>query len=773
VTHRPSHPPHPPHARPRRRRLGVVATGAAGLLAAAIAIPAATTASGQPGPELIVNGDFAETAITPWWGTENITPEVVDGRLCAEVPGGTANAYDVIVGQDELPITEGETYELLYTATTSEPVTVRTSVQMAVDPYTPQLTALDELTPTADEPLSHIFTATADVDAAQLVFNLGGGEEPYTFCLDDVSLRGGAEQPPFDPETGSPVRVNQAGYLTDGPKSGTFVTEATEPQEWTLNGPDGDAVATGTTTPAGNDPSSRQNVHTFDFSDVTEPGTGYTVAIGEATSLPFAIGDDVYSSLRSDALAFFYHQRSGTPIEADLVGAEYARPAGHANVEPNQGDDNVPCQQDSCDYTLDATGGWYDAGDHGKYVVNGGYAAAQLMSSYERTLTAENAHGEPLGDGALAVPEQGNEVPDILDEVRWQMDFLLGMQVPQGEELAGMAHHKLHDAEWTALPTMPDQDGQPRELHPPSTAATLNLAASAAQCARLFEPYDAAFAERCRTAATRAWDAAQEHPAMLADPDDGEGGGAYSDEKVSDEFYWAAAELFVTTGQDAYRQAIIDSELHGDFSAVFPPDGPSWPETAGLGAISLATAPNDLTEAQLTTVRGMVTDAADAYAADSQAAGFGVPYAPTGGAYIWGSNNQVLNNAMVLGVAADLTGETAYRDAAVHALDYVLGRNPLNQSYVTGYGERDSHNQHHRFWANQLDPELPTPPPGSVAGGPDSSLEDPIAQQELQGCPPAMCYIDNIEAYSVNEVAVNWNSSLAWVASYVDDIGLS
>src|SRR5205085_3262120 len=135
-------------------------------------------------------------------------------------------------------------------------------------------------------------------------------------------------------------------------------------------------------------------------------------------------------------------------------------------------------------------------GDHGKYVVNGGIATAQLLSTFERTKTAPSAVPGALDDGTLRVPEHGNNVPDVLDEARWELDFLMRMQVPAGQPLAGMAHHKIHDQAWTGIPTQPQDDPQPRELHPPSTAATLNLAATAAQCARLFAPYDAAYANR-------------------------------------------------------------------------------------------------------------------------------------------------------------------------------------------------------------------------------------------------------------------------------------
>ncbi|MEU3460345.1 glycoside hydrolase family 9 protein [Streptomyces sp. NPDC006733] len=740
-------------------------------MGAALVAPAraAPTADNDP-PEQIVNGDFTNGSSAPWWWTANNPATVVDGRLCADIPGDTTNPWDAIVGQSDLPLIAGESYTLSFTATASVPVTITTNVQMAVDPYTAELSEHDQID-AAGVPIHHTFTAQASNTAAQLAFQVGGGSKAFTLCLDDISLRGGAEPPVYTPDTGSPVRVNQVGYLPDGPKNGTLVTDTTTAQTWTLKNAGGTAVATGATKPGGTDPTSGQNVQTFDFGSYTTPGSGYTVTIGDEVSEPFSIANDVYSSLRTDSLAYYYHQRSGIAIDGSLAGASYARPAGHLNLAPNTGDNDVPCQPGVCDYTLDAAGGWYDAGDQGKYVVNGGISVSELMNTYERTLTAAGADGAALGDGKLKVPERGNGVPDILDEARWELNFLMEMQVPDGHPLSGMAHHKLHDQAWTGLPQAPEKDGQLRELHPPSTAATLNLAAAGAQCARLFKPYDAAFADRCLTTSTKAWTAAKAHPAVYADPNDATGGGAYSDSNVTDEFYWAAAELFITTGADTYRQAVLASPLHGDSAAVFPSDGFSWGSTAALGALDLAAVPNGLTADQLGIVRTMVTHAADRYAADSQGALYGAPYAPPGNHYVWGSNSQVLNNAVVLGVANDLTGESKYRNAVLHALDYVLGRNPLNQSYVTGFGERDSHNQHSRIWAHQLNADLPSPPAGTLAGGPDSQLEDPTAQSKLTGCAPAMCYIDDIQSYSTNESAINWNAPLAWVASYVDDLG--
>ncbi|MDT0548428.1 MULTISPECIES: glycoside hydrolase family 9 protein [Streptomyces] len=573
-------------------------------------------------------------------------------------------------------------------------------------------------------------------------------------------------------DTGSPVRVNQVGYLTHGPKQGTVVTSATKPLKWTLRAADGTARARGTTTPAGVDPSSRQNVQTFDFSKVTAKGKGYTINIDGKQSEPFSIDDNIYSPLVRDSLEYFYQNRSGIKIDTDIVGGKYARPAGHDKAAPHGGDTNVPCQTGVCDYRRNVSGGWYDAGDQGKYVVNGGISVAQLMSEFERTKTTKGADAKPLGDGKLRVPEHGNGIPDILDEARWEMDFLMRMQVPKGKPLAGMAFHKVHDKEWTGFPTRPDQDKQQRELHAPSTAATLNLAATAAQSARLFKPYDPQFAARSLHVAKTAWAAAKANPNMIASDQDSTGGGAYGDANVSDEFYWAAAELFITTGDNAYRTELLKSPLHGDVNALFPrTSAVSWASTAGLGQLDLATVDNKLTAKQRADVRKTVIRAADRYAAESEKSAYGVPYAPKDGKYEWGSNSQVLNNMVVLATAHDLTGKTRYRDAVLRGMDYLLGANPLNQSYVTGYGERSSHNQHHRFWAHQIDPKLPHPARGSLAGGPNSGLEDPVAQKKLKGCAPAMCYTDNIMAFSTNEITINWNAPLAWISSYANNLG--
>ncbi|HEU5108065.1 MAG TPA: glycoside hydrolase family 9 protein, partial [Micromonosporaceae bacterium] len=550
----------------------------------------------EGGPEQVENGDFADG--TAGWFTYGTTTSGVDGgALCADVPGGLANPWDAGIGQNSVPLVEGAAYTFSFKASGNPPATVRAAVQLGEDPFTAALSETVSLT--ADTATyTYTFTSPIGTDNGQVVLQVGGNAAAYRICLDDVSLRGGEEEEPYVPDTGPRVRVNQVGYLPKGPKNATVVTDAAEALPWQLRDAGGDVVAEGSTTPRGVDSASGQNVHSIDFGAFTAAGTGYTLTADGETSYPFDISGTVYRQLRSDSLQFFYIQRSGIAIDGDLVGEEYARPAGHLGVAPNQGDTDVPCQPGVCDYRLDVRGGWYDAGDHGKYVVNGGIATYQLFNAFERTKTAVTAkHGAGLGDGTLRVPERGNGVPDVLDEARWELEFLLRMQVPAGRPLAGMAHHKIHDEFWTGLPLQPEDDPVKRELHPPSTAATLNLAAVAAQGARLFAPYDKAFADRSLAAARTAYAAAKANPNRIADPNDGNGGGSYSDGDVSDEFYWAAAELYLTTGEESFWTDVAASRHHtaGD---VFASSGFGWGSTAALGRLDLATVPSALPSAE-------------------------------------------------------------------------------------------------------------------------------------------------------------------------------
>jgi endoglucanase len=747
--------------RTRHRRLTTI-FGTTVLLTATLAavLPGAAQAEEV---DQVVNGTF-DSGTEPWWSTTGVPITLTDGRACVDVPGGTVNRWDVGIGQNDIDLVEGESYRFEFFATgTPEGHVARAVVGDTQEPYDTYFEASPQVSVSGNA-YSYTFTSRVTTDHAQVTFQIGGSADPWTFCVDDVALIGGVPPEVYEPDTGPRVRVNQVAYLPGGPKNATLVTESTEQTTWELKNSGGATVANGVTRPRGVDTSSGQNVHSIDFGRYTGKGTGFTLVADGETSRPFDIDPAAYERLRTDALKFYYTQRSGIEI-LDSLRPGYGRPAGHVNVEPNKGDRDVPCQPDVCDYRLDVTGGWYDAGDHGKYVVNGGISVWQLLNQYERGKYVRDAEARKLGDGTLVVPESGNKIPDILDEVRWELEFLLKMQVPAGQPLAGMAHHKIHDQNWTGLPLMPHLDPELRELHPVSTAATLNLAATAAQGARLYSKYDPAFATRLLTAARTAFDAAVANPDRLASPSDGIGGGTYSDPNVGDEFYWAAAELYLTTGEKAFADRVTSSEYHT--ADVFGTGAFDWGNVAAAARLDLALVPSSLpgrSQVVQTVVKG-----ADKYVAIQQAHPYAVPYAPVNNNWDWGSNSAVLNNLTVIGSAYDLTRRTKYRDAVVEGMDYILGRNALNWSYVTGYGEVSSQNQHSRWYARQLDPALPNPPVGTLAGGPNSALQDPFAQGKLAGCVGQFCYIDDIQSWSTNELTINWNAPLAWVASFVAD----
>lgn len=567
------------------------------------------------------------------------------------------------------------------------------------------------------------------------------------------------------------IRVNGVGFAPGASKRAIVESAASQPLAWTVETATGEVLLRGKSVRYGPDAASGKPIHRVDFSALRTAARDLRIVVG-MRSPPFTIAAHPYRGLAKDALAYFYHNRAGTPIDARLVGARWARLAGHPREVAGcvSGRDGRGNDWPDCGYTLDVTGGWYDAGDHGKYVVNGGIATWTLLNLHE---VRPAAHG----DASLRVPETGNRVADLLDEARWEVEFLLKMQVPDGRRLSlavgqpdarqplrftevdagGMAHHKVADARWTALPMRPDRDSERRVLHPPSTAATLNLAAVAAQCARIWRTLDPPFAARCATAAARAWAAAERNPAIYAVADF-TGSGAYGDSTLDDERFWAAAELYTTT-RDARFLAMLERSAF----LSQPAGEPGWGSVASLGLVTLALSDTPLRDR----ARARIVAAADAWAAERDRTGFAIPFTST--RFVWGSNSNLLNRAMLLALAHDWTHETRYRDAVVDTMDYLLGRNPIGRSYVSGYGSDPMRAPHHRFWAAALDPAYPPPPPGALSGGPNNTaMTDDVARTLKGRCAPMTCWADDARAYALNEVAINWNAPLAWVTTWLD-----
>jgi endoglucanase len=551
------------------------------------------------------------------------------------------------------------------------------------------------------------------------------------------------------------VRINQLGYLPTGPKRAVWVSDMPEPAEFCVCDRGGAAVFGESTRPwpVRPEPTSGMAVHILEFSDLRAEGEGFAIEVEGARSHPFALAGDLYRGLVRDALAFFYLQRSGVAID-EARAPRYGRPAGHpgdTSVEAWTG----PAAERlypgwSCTGRFDVSGGWYDAGDHGKYVTSGAMPVWQLLATVELirrrgTRSVWWARTEAL----------------LLEECRWQLDWLLRMQVPPGSAHAGMAFHRVHGTDWAPLPCWPHEDPTTRVLHRPSTAATLHLAAAAAHGARVFRAKPG-YARRLLDAAVTAHRAAYAEPLRLAPDDHGVfGGGPYADDDIEDERAWAATELWLATGDAAYAEKARLAFPRD----VFDVDGFDWNRMAGPAALDLALHGESFDGHDR--VVASVAAAADRLAVLQDGQPWGQPYAPAGG-WDWGSNGRVLNNLVVLAVAHELTGRDEHLDAATGGLDYLLGCNALGQSYVTGYGTDFTRHQRARHFAHDLDPSFPPPPSGALAGGP-TSKEHPgfPSDARLAGLPSQRCYVDEPTSETTNDVCIRWNAPLVWIAAFL------
>jgi endoglucanase len=268
------------------------------------------------------------------------------------------------------------------------------------------------------------------------------------------------------------------------------------------------------------------------------------------------------------------------------------------------------------------------------------------------------------------------------------------------------------------------------------------------------------------------------HPNIFA-PNTYQGGGPYDDNYVKDEFFWAAAELFITTGARAYLDVLKSSPHFGAIPTIhkigkrgLENTAMTWQSVGVLGAVSLSVVPNKLSKRDSDKLKETIVAAAESDLTVIEKEGYRLPLTSEPKPdYYWGSNFAVMNNLIILALADDFTGKVAYRNAVAEGMDYLLGKNTMDQCYVTGYGSRPLEHPHHRFWAHQANPTFPPPPPGAVSGGPNQHLEDPMILASVPGrCAPAACFTDHIESYSTNEVAINWNAAFAWLTAYLDDV---
>ncbi|ADU21299.1 glycoside hydrolase family 9 protein [Ruminococcus albus] len=680
----------------------------------------------------------------------------------------------------------------------------------------------------------------------------------------------------------SNVRLNQIGYYPQLEKRASYVTDADMPLTFEIRDRSGNVKYTGKTKVFGSDPDSGTgkdtvvnsvtrykdsgaNVHIIDFSDFrtvgeytifvkdtvgvsgtqvmgskkvndtrlsgdkllwTNPVTMKTYTMNESST--FRIDRQIYDDqLLRDSMNYFYQNRSGVPIKSEYITSGDKSALSHLKYGHNPDmayvqskwvktyeDDFSDGEKDK---KIDVTGGWYAASDHGKYVVEGGFSVWTLQNAYEFSKRSGNTR--KWTDGTIAVPENKDNAPDILDEARVELEWMFKMINEDG-----FVYHSVQDYKWADIPIRlgpiyctdpPMEYTYPyRIVRPPTYAATFNMIACAAQASRLWKGIDDDFAKECLQNAQNSWKAIMakqsnwnvtsgyyyDDPYFA--PSESGGNNFFGDTYVVDDAYWAACELYATTGDSAYygflknyknyndpsgqdkafslTSCLSGGENNGSFGSF------NWGNTAGLGTLSLYLS-DKTSSADRKTIVNSIKNIADQYIIQMSKEGMGIPYkSATVGGYIgigdgdvytgyeYGSNSFVINNAMVLAYAYDTdNSKYIYRNGAAEALDYLFGRNGLGFSYVSGYGDKAMRSPHHRYWAQSIDPYFPAAPSGVLAGGPCSDL---YHDKYLRGLgykrgtlADQKCYVDSAEAWSVNDVSGSWNAPLVWMSSFMND----
>lgn len=546
------------------------------------------------------------------------------------------------------------------------------------------------------------------------------------------------------------IRLNQIGFYPAGPKT-AVVVDAPSTTFYVLTADQADTVYTGMLTAARAYSPASETVRRAEFSDLEMTGE-FVVAVPDlGTSHSFEIREYVHEDVTRAAIKAYYFQRASTRLHPAYAD-RWARSAGHP-------DDEVIVHASAASEgrpegtIISAPKGWYDAGDYNKYIVNSGISTGTLLMLYEH-------YPEYFRALDTNIPESDNGVPDLLDEVLWNVRWMLDMQDPED----GGVYHKLSTPFFEGA-VMPSNANQPRYVVQKGTAATLDFAAVMALGARIYDDFEAelpGLADSMLTAATDAWNWAQVNPeqrydqnAMNAAYDPDIFTGEYGDGSFFDEFRWAAAELFITTKQDSFV-VMYSPFVEGSLSA------PGWPSVGPMAFISLAHHRDDVAATIDTSeVADRLVTLANQYHNLKRESAYDMVMGRSGDFY-WGSNSLAGNQAMMLLQAYRLTGDERYFEAAVSNLDYLLGRNATGYSFVTGVGDKTPMNPHHR--QSQAD-TISEPVPGLLAGGPNDGRQDGCTYpSEL----PAKSYVDDWCSYASNEITINWNAPLAYVAGAIE-----
>ena len=548
------------------------------------------------------------------------------------------------------------------------------------------------------------------------------------------------------------IRLNQVGMSPDEEKTAVVEGVVKASQVSILNAQTGKKAGGVRLLRTATSPLSGKRRTLIDFSRLTAEGD-YVMVSGRHRQ-PFSVRRQPLSGVAKGALKAFYLVRSGMPVEARYAGA-WSRPTGHPDthvlVHPSAVSPGRPAGT-----VVSSPGGWYDAGDYNKYVVNSSYAIGLMLCAYEQ------CH-DYFGTLCTDIPESGNGTPDLLDETMYNLQWLLTMQDPWD----GGVYHKLTTPGFEAF-VMPADCHQARYVVAKSTAATLDFAAVMAQAARLFEGNGdyPGFAAAARNAALAAYHWAMEHPQAWYRQDElnrhfkpAVTTGEYGDGNVGDEWFWAATELYLLTADE---QFMSDAAKHQP--ARFSPS--SWASVAALGSYEWLTQCPEADVAQ--PLRRQLLAYADSLLTAIPASSFQTPSGNSARDFGWGClGGSFCSSGVALLFAHRLTADSRYLAAARHNADYILGRNATGYCYVTGFGTHSPMHPHHRLSAAD---GIDAPFPGLLVGGPNPGQQDNgDGRLPYPSRLPDESYTDHADSYASNEIAINWNAELVafigWLAS--------
>ena len=512
------------------------------------------------------------------------------------------------------------------------------------------------------------------------------------------------------------------------------------------------------------DKASEDNVALVNLGELPEGKYILKSGLSERT---ITVKRDAYRDVTNALIKGLYYQRCGCGLDKKHAGI-YAHEACHTAPATDWEDRSI---------VKSVPGGWHDAGDYGKYVGPGAVTVAHMLYAY---LLFPSGCSDDLN-----IPESGNGTPDILNEARFELEWILKMQKDDGS-----FYHKLTTERFAPF-VMPEEDKEPEYLIPASHCATAAAVAVLALASRIYKKFDRDFSDKALSSALKGWEWLEKNPDFkpYIQPE-GINTGTYGDWSDRDERFWAGCELFASTGEEKYRKAAEDiykevkdpvaqEERFRPFLERMKRYNPNfkvpigldvtqygWMDVSGLGAICcLFVLKESAGSVLFNELRSDFLKKSSEILELAKASGYGTAVAHD--KYIWGSILTVMGNAMTMIIDWLLTQNTEMRDYALIQLDYALGLNALDLSFVTGFGERRVMNPHHRpSGADGID----EPVPGLISGGPNKGMNFPGTKEALKDAPPAKYFLDETPSADTNEIAIYWNSPAIFVAACFNSI---